>query len=89
MKRRDSNRGRFITSVQSSVETAFARLLESAINVIPRVLAALLTLLLFAFAQIRWVRVRPEGNAAECSSQPLRAMGWMTPEPRQAHGGRV
>jgi len=46
-KRRDSDRGRFLTSVQSSVETAFARLLESAINIIPRVLAALLVLLLF------------------------------------------
>ncbi len=46
-KRRDSDRGRFITSVQSSVENAFARLLESAINIIPRVLAALLVLLLF------------------------------------------
>lgn len=47
VKRRDSDRGRFVTSVQSSVETAFARLLESAINIIPRVLAALLVLLLF------------------------------------------
>ncbi|MCP9340067.1 mechanosensitive ion channel family protein [Stutzerimonas xanthomarina] len=46
-KRRDSDRGRFLTSVQSSVETAFARLLESAISIIPRVLAALLVLLLF------------------------------------------
>lgn len=45
VKRRDSDRGRFVTSVQSSVETAFARLLESAINIIPRVLAALLVLL--------------------------------------------
>lgn len=47
VKRRESDRGRFVTSVQSSVETAFARLLESAINIIPRVLAALLVLLLF------------------------------------------
>lgn len=46
-KRRESDRGRFLTSVQSSVENAFARLLESAINIIPRVLAALLVLLLF------------------------------------------
>ncbi len=45
--RRDSDRGRFVTSVQASVETAFARLLESAISVIPRILAALLVLLLF------------------------------------------
>lgn len=47
VKRRESDRGRFVTSVQSSVETAFARLLESAINIIPRMLAALLVLLLF------------------------------------------
>lgn len=47
VQRRESDRGRFLTSVQSSVETAFARLLESAINIIPRVLAALLVLLLF------------------------------------------
>ncbi|MCQ4312875.1 mechanosensitive ion channel family protein [Pseudomonas stutzeri] len=45
--RRDSERGRFVTSVQASVETAFARLLESAINIIPRILAAVLVLLLF------------------------------------------
>lgn len=47
VERRDSDRGRFVTSVQVSVETAFARLLESAINIIPRMLAALLVLLLF------------------------------------------
>ena len=47
VQRRESDRGRFVTSVQASVETAFARLLESAINIIPRVLAALLVLLLF------------------------------------------
>ena len=47
VKRRDSERGRFVTSIQSSVENAFARLIESAINIIPRVLAALLVLLLF------------------------------------------
>ncbi len=47
VKRRESDRGRFLTSVQASVETAFARLLESAIDIIPRVLAALLVLLLF------------------------------------------
>lgn len=45
--RRDSERGRFVTSIQAGVETAFARLLESATQVIPRVLAALLVLLLF------------------------------------------
>ncbi len=47
VERRDSERGRFVTSVQASVETAFARLLESAIHIIPRILAALLVLLLF------------------------------------------
>lgn len=47
VERRDSERGRFLTSVQASVETAFARLLESAIQTIPRILAAMLVLLLF------------------------------------------
>lgn len=47
VQRRESDRDRFVTSVQSSVETAFARLLESGISIIPRVLAALLVLLLF------------------------------------------
>lgn len=47
VQRRDSERGRFVTSVQASVETAFARLLESAIDIIPRILASLLVLLLF------------------------------------------
>lgn len=47
IERRDSERDRFVTSVQVSVETAFARLLESAINIIPRILAASLVLLLF------------------------------------------
>ncbi|WP_254621301.1 mechanosensitive ion channel family protein [Stutzerimonas stutzeri] len=45
--RRDSERARFLTSIQAGIETAFARLLESATQVIPRVLAALLVLLLF------------------------------------------
>jgi small conductance mechanosensitive channel len=47
VERRDSERGRFVTSVQASVETAFARLVESAIDIIPRILAALLVLGLF------------------------------------------
>lgn len=47
VERRDSDRGRFVTSVQVSVETAFARLLESAISIIPRILAALLVLGVF------------------------------------------
>ena len=47
VERRDSERGRFVTSVQASVETAFARLVESAVDIIPRILAALLVLGLF------------------------------------------
>lgn len=43
-ERRASAGSRFVTSVQSSIETAFARLLESAIVVIPRALAAALVL---------------------------------------------
>lgn len=47
IERRTSPWGRFTTEVQASVETAFARLLESAITVIPNALAALLVLGLF------------------------------------------
>jgi small conductance mechanosensitive channel len=39
--------GRFVTSVRASVETAFGRLVESAIIIIPRALAALLVIGLF------------------------------------------
>lgn len=46
-ERRQSAWGRFVTEVQGSVETAFARLVESAITIIPRALAALLVLGLF------------------------------------------
>lgn len=54
--RRVSGWGRFVVAVQAGVETAFARLLESAIVVIPRALAALLVLALFwALASgVRW-----------------------------------
>jgi small conductance mechanosensitive channel len=45
--RRVSPWGRFSTEVQSSVQAAFARLLESALTVVPRGLAALLVLGLF------------------------------------------
>lgn len=47
---------RFVTAIQSSVETAFARLLESAIVVVPKTLAALLVIGFFwAFATfVRW-----------------------------------
>lgn len=55
--RRDSPWGRFTAEIQSSVETAFARLLESAITVVPRALAAGLVLGLFwAIAvAVRWL----------------------------------
>lgn len=46
-ERRDSERGRFVTSVRGSIETAFAEWLESAISIIPRALASILVLLLF------------------------------------------
>lgn len=45
--RRETPWGRFTAEVRGSVETAFARLLESAITVVPRALAALLVLGLF------------------------------------------
>ncbi|HYW32998.1 MAG TPA: mechanosensitive ion channel family protein [Gemmatimonas sp.] len=46
-ERRLSGRGRFAAEVQASVQAAFSRLLESAIRIVPRVLAALLVLVLF------------------------------------------
>lgn len=59
-ERRSSAGSRFVTAVQASIETAFARLLESAIVVIPRVLAA--SLVLFAFwllaRLVRWIMRR-------------------------------
>jgi small conductance mechanosensitive channel len=55
--RRLSAWGRFGAETQASVETAFARLLESAITIIPRLLAGLLVLLFFwALASlVRWL----------------------------------
>ncbi|HET9530826.1 MAG TPA: mechanosensitive ion channel family protein [Blastocatellia bacterium] len=55
--RRLSAWGRFRAEVQASVETAFARLAESAITIIPRALAALLVIGLFwaVAAGIRWL----------------------------------
>jgi len=55
--RRLSAWGRFSAETQASVETAFARLLESAITIIPRLLAGLLVLLFFwALASlVRWL----------------------------------
>ena len=49
--------GRFVTEVRSSIATAFGRLLESAIVIIPRALAALLVIGLFwAIAtSMRWL----------------------------------
>ncbi|MBD3738415.1 MAG: mechanosensitive ion channel [Pseudomonas balearica] len=45
--RRTSERARFVTDVRASVDTAFARLLEAAINIVPRALAALLVIGVF------------------------------------------
>ena len=55
--RRLSAWGRFGAETQASVETAFARLLESAITIIPRLLAGLVVLLFFwALASlVRWL----------------------------------
>jgi small conductance mechanosensitive channel len=55
--RRASPWGRFIAEVRASVETAFARLLESAITVVPRALAAGLVLGLFWIlaVAVRWL----------------------------------
>ncbi|MBL8259054.1 MAG: mechanosensitive ion channel family protein [Candidatus Competibacteraceae bacterium] len=55
--RRLSAWGRFAVETQASVETAFARLLESAIVIIPRLLASLLVLLSFWMiaALVRWL----------------------------------
>jgi len=55
--RRLSAWGRFGAETQASVETAFARLLESAITIIPRLLASLLVLLSFwaVASLVRWL----------------------------------
>lgn len=55
--RRMSTWGRFTAEVQAAVETAFARLGESALLIIPRALAALLVLGLFwlVAAAVRWL----------------------------------
>lgn len=54
--RRSSERERFVTAVRAGVETAFARLLDSAILIIPRALAALFVIGLFWIAAVtfRW-----------------------------------
>ncbi|NUN66763.1 mechanosensitive ion channel family protein (plasmid) [Pseudanabaena biceps] len=56
-KRRLSPSGRFVAEVQASIETAFGRLIESAIVIIPRALAAFLVIGLFwAIATfVRWL----------------------------------
>lgn len=56
-QRRLSPWARFVTQVRSSVQTAFGRLTESAITIIPRALAALLVIGLFwAIATfVRWL----------------------------------
>ncbi len=45
--RRTSERARFVTDVRASIDTAFARLLEAAISIVPRALAALLVIGVF------------------------------------------
>lgn len=45
--RRTSERDRFVTDVRGSIDTAFARLLEAAISIVPRALAALLVIGVF------------------------------------------
>jgi small conductance mechanosensitive channel len=56
-ERRLSPGGRFVAEIRSSIETAFASLLESAIAVVPRALASLLVILLFWLLAtlIRWL----------------------------------
>lgn len=56
-ERRLSPTGRFVAEVQASIETAFGRLIESAIVIIPRALAALLVIGWFwAIASfVRWL----------------------------------
>ncbi len=56
-QRRFSAWGRFVAQVQASVETAFGRLIESAITIIPRAIAAVLVIGLFwAIATcVRWL----------------------------------
>ncbi len=45
--RRTSERARFVTDVRASVDTAFARLVEAAVSIVPRALAALLVIGVF------------------------------------------
>lgn len=54
---RETRLGRFSSEIQASVETAFARLLESAIMIVPRFLAALVVISLFwaVAAGVRWL----------------------------------
>jgi small conductance mechanosensitive channel len=56
-QRRLSPWGRFIAEVQASVETAFGRLVESAITIIPRAIAAVLVIGFFwaIAAFVRWI----------------------------------
>lgn len=56
-QRRLSPWGRFVAEVRASVTTAFARLLESTIVIIPRALAGLLVIVLFwaIAAVVRWL----------------------------------
>ncbi len=46
-QRRQSGPDRFVTSVQSSIQNAFARVLESAIVIVPKALAAIMVIATF------------------------------------------
>jgi len=56
-ERRQSTSDRFVNAIRSSVQTAFARMLDSAIVVIPRAIAAALVIALFwsIAAAVRWL----------------------------------
>lgn len=56
IERRLSGADRFVAAVQSSVQTAFARVGESAITIIPKMLAAVLVIAVFwsLAASVRW-----------------------------------
>lgn len=55
--RRQSTGDRFVNAIRSSIETAFARMLESAIVVVPRAIAATLVIAVFwaIAALVRWL----------------------------------
>ena len=56
-ERRQSTLDRFVNAIRSSIETAFARILESAIVIVPRAIAAALVIAVFWMiaALVRWL----------------------------------